>query len=109
MLADRTSLTSALYPLVVPAVLSAVCILAYAVMQRNKVGKLPLVREGRLVGLYSYADARTLMENEVLRAEGRALRHLWEVGLLTETAWRVSHEEMVKRERILQRKLRTGA
>lgn len=37
---------------------------AYAVMQRNKVGKLPLVREGRLVGLYSYADARTLMENE---------------------------------------------
>jgi hypothetical protein len=49
------------------------------------------------------------MEHEILRAEARALRRLWEVGLLTETAWMVSHEEMVRRERVLQSKLRTGA
>ena len=37
---------------------------AYEIMQRNKIGKLPLVQDGKLVGLYSYADARTLIENE---------------------------------------------
>jgi CPA1 family monovalent cation:H+ antiporter len=55
------------------------------------------------------AVQKTLMEHEVLRAEARALHRLWEVGLLTETAWMVSHEETIRRERILQRKLRTGA
>ena len=37
---------------------------AYDIMQQKKIGKLPLVEEGKLVGLYSYADARTLIENE---------------------------------------------
>jgi hypothetical protein len=55
------------------------------------------------------AVQKTLAEHEVLRAEARALKRLWEVGLLTETAWTVSHEEMIRRERILHRKLQTGA
>lgn len=37
---------------------------AYAIMQKNKVGKLPLVHpDGTLVGLYSYTDVRMLIEN----------------------------------------------
>ena len=55
------------------------------------------------------AVQKTLAEHEVLHAEAQALHRLWEVGLLTETAWKVSHEEMIRRERILHRKLRTGA
>jgi hypothetical protein len=55
------------------------------------------------------AVQKTLAEHEILRAEARALKKLWEVGLLTETAWMVSHEEMIRRERSLQRQLRTGA
>jgi len=39
MLADRTSLTTALYTLVVPALLSTACVLAYAVVQRP--GRVP--------------------------------------------------------------------
>ncbi|HOW98861.1 MAG TPA: IMP dehydrogenase [Kiritimatiellia bacterium] len=35
---------------------------AYDLMQREKIGKLPLVESGRLVGLYSYTDVRTLIE-----------------------------------------------
>lgn len=35
---------------------------AYEIMQRNKIGKLPLVDDrGRLVGLYSFADVSTLV------------------------------------------------
>ena len=34
---------------------------AYAIMHRNKIGKLPLVKDGKLVGLYSYSDVRTLI------------------------------------------------
>ena len=37
---------------------------AYDIMQQNKVGKLPLVEGGKLVGLYSYEDVRTLVEDE---------------------------------------------
>ncbi len=37
---------------------------AYDIMQRHKIGKLPLVEDGKLVGLYSYADVRRLIENE---------------------------------------------
>ena len=37
---------------------------AYDIMQQNKVGKLPLVEGGKLVALYSYADVRTLAEDE---------------------------------------------
>jgi CPA1 family monovalent cation:H+ antiporter len=55
------------------------------------------------------AVQKTLAEHEVLRAEAQALHRLWEVGLLTETAWMLSHEEMIRRERVLHRKLRTGA
>ncbi len=36
---------------------------AYDVMQRNKIGKLPLVEDGKLVGLYSFSDVRTLIQN----------------------------------------------
>ncbi|MBN1674066.1 MAG: IMP dehydrogenase [Kiritimatiellae bacterium] len=35
---------------------------AYEIMLRNKVGKLPLVKDGKLVGLYSFTDAKTLIE-----------------------------------------------
>ena len=71
--------------------------------------------DAHLAAIQSWVDAavravqKVLMEHEILRAEARALRRLWEVGLLTETAWMVSHEEMVRRERVLQSKLRTGA
>ncbi|MEN7972833.1 MAG: IMP dehydrogenase [Verrucomicrobiota bacterium] len=38
---------------------------AYDIMQQHKIGKLPLINEGgKLVGLYSYADVRRLIENE---------------------------------------------
>ncbi|WP_372806898.1 IMP dehydrogenase [Pontiella sp.] len=38
---------------------------AYDIMQHHKIGKLPLLDEaGKLVGLYSYADVRRLVENE---------------------------------------------
>jgi IMP dehydrogenase len=36
---------------------------AYEIMKRNKIGKLPLVDKGRLVGLYSFSDVSTLIEN----------------------------------------------
>jgi IMP dehydrogenase len=37
---------------------------AYDVMIKRKIGKLPLIKEGKLVGLYSFADVRSLIENE---------------------------------------------
>jgi IMP dehydrogenase len=38
---------------------------AYEIMQEHKIGKLPLLdKKGKLVGLYSYADVRRLIENE---------------------------------------------
>lgn len=36
---------------------------AYEIMLKNKIGKLPLVEAGALVGLYSYTDVRTLIQN----------------------------------------------
>lgn len=36
---------------------------AYDLMMKNKIGKLPLVKKGKLVGLYSFTDVRTLVEN----------------------------------------------
>ena len=36
---------------------------AYAVMMKHKIGKLPLVRAGKLVGLYSFSDVRSLSRN----------------------------------------------
>ncbi len=36
---------------------------AYELMVRNKVGKLPIVEDGKLVGLYSFADVSTLIQN----------------------------------------------
>ncbi len=35
---------------------------AYDLMLTNKVGKLPLIKDGKLVGLYSFADVSTLVE-----------------------------------------------
>jgi IMP dehydrogenase len=37
---------------------------AYRLMQKRKVGKLPIIKDGKLTGLYSYADVRSLIENE---------------------------------------------
>ena len=37
---------------------------AYEIMMNNKIGKLPLVKKDELVGLYSFADVRTLVEHE---------------------------------------------
>ncbi len=37
---------------------------AYRTMQANRIGKLPIVKDGRLAGLYSYTDVRSLIENE---------------------------------------------
>jgi len=36
---------------------------AYAMMKKNKIGKLPLVDNGKLTGLYSFTDIKTLIEN----------------------------------------------
>lgn len=36
---------------------------AYDIMTRNKIGKLPLRKNGKLVGLYSFSDVKTLVEN----------------------------------------------
>lgn len=36
---------------------------AYDIMIENKLGKLPLVEDGKLVGLYSFTDVKTLIEN----------------------------------------------
>lgn len=35
---------------------------AYAIMLKHKIGKLPLVNKKKLVGLYSYSDVKTLVE-----------------------------------------------
>ncbi len=37
---------------------------AFALMQENKIGKLPLVRDGKLVGLYSFSDVQSLTRNQ---------------------------------------------
>lgn len=37
---------------------------AYDIMMKRKIGKLPLVKNGKLVGLYSFSDVRSLLENE---------------------------------------------
>jgi CPA1 family monovalent cation:H+ antiporter len=52
---------------------------------------------------------KALAEHEVMRVEARSLHHLKEVGLLTEKAWAESLENILRLERILQDKLRTGA
>ncbi len=36
---------------------------AYEIMMNNKIGKLPLISKGKLVGLYSFSDVKTLVEN----------------------------------------------
>lgn len=36
---------------------------AYEIMKRNKIGKLPLLDKSRLVGLYSFSDVSSLIEN----------------------------------------------
>lgn len=36
---------------------------AYEIMLQNKIGKLPLVDKGKLVGLYSFSDVSALVEN----------------------------------------------
>jgi IMP dehydrogenase len=37
---------------------------AYDIMMKNKIGKLPLVKGGKLVGLYSFSDVKSLIEND---------------------------------------------
>lgn len=36
---------------------------AYQIMMKHKIGKLPLVENGKLVGLYSFADVQSLIRN----------------------------------------------
>lgn len=36
---------------------------AYDIMIKNKIGKLPLVRKGKLIGLYSFSDIKALVEH----------------------------------------------
>ncbi len=36
---------------------------AYEIMMKNKIGKLPLVEKGKLVGLYSFSDVSTLVRD----------------------------------------------
>ncbi len=36
---------------------------AFELMLKNRIGKLPLVTDGKLVGLYSYSDVLTLVDN----------------------------------------------
>jgi IMP dehydrogenase len=36
---------------------------AYEIMLKHKIGKLPLVEHGKLIGLYSYSDVSTLIHN----------------------------------------------
>lgn len=36
---------------------------AHEIMLQNKIGKLPLVKKGKLVGLYSFSDVSALVEN----------------------------------------------
>ncbi len=36
---------------------------AYEIMKKNKIGKLPLIKGGQLLGLYSYTDVADLIEN----------------------------------------------
>jgi IMP dehydrogenase len=37
---------------------------AYDIMMKNKIGKLPLIKDGKLVGLYSFTDVKNLVEDE---------------------------------------------
>jgi len=57
---------------------------AFQIMLKHKIGKLPIVdKEGRLVGLYSFHDVRTLIENmepEVNRDAQHQLRVAAAVG-----------------------------
>jgi len=52
---------------------------AYELMMRNKIGKLPLVENGKLVGLYSFTDLRVLVEN-VHPLYNRDSKHRLRVG-----------------------------
>ncbi len=52
---------------------------AYTLMRRHKIGKLPLVKQGRLVGLYSFSDVSTLIEN-AKPLFNRDARHRLRVG-----------------------------
>ena len=36
---------------------------AYDIMLKQKIGKLPLIKNGKLVGLYSFADVKSLIKN----------------------------------------------
>ncbi len=52
---------------------------AYRLMKRHKIGKLPLVERGRLVGLYSFSDVSMLIENAAPLIN-RDARHRLRVG-----------------------------
>ncbi len=52
---------------------------AYEIMMQNKIGKLPLIDKGKLIGLYSFTDVRTLVEN-VQPMYNRDLKYRLRVG-----------------------------
>ncbi|RLA44104.1 MAG: IMP dehydrogenase, partial [Gammaproteobacteria bacterium] len=60
----RAAVTDIMTTEVITAKLSTNLRQAYDIMQQHKIGKLPLLENGKLVGLYSYADVRRLIENE---------------------------------------------
>lgn len=47
---------------------------AYDLMLQHRIGKLPLVEAGRLVGLYAFSDVQTLINNEAPQ-QNRDARH----------------------------------
>jgi IMP dehydrogenase len=60
---------------------------AFDIMREHRVGKLPIVAEGKLVGLYSFTDVRTIiegMEPFINRDENHRLRAAAAVGTMDE-------------------------
>ncbi len=56
---------------------------AFAIMRKHKVGKLPIIRRGKLAGLYSYTDIRNIIqgiEPLINRDENHQLRVAAAVG-----------------------------
>jgi IMP dehydrogenase len=52
---------------------------AYDIMMTNKIGKLPILENGKLIGLYSFSDVRILVEDEK-PLYNRDSRHRLRVG-----------------------------
>jgi len=61
---NKASVTDVMTSTVISAPANTSLKEAYTIMKRNRIGKLPLVdQDGKLAGLYSFSDVRTLVEN----------------------------------------------